>query len=87
MAGLARQGREVPLGNDLAQLKKGDLVFFGSQARGNKPERVTHIGIYLGGMLFIHSSERVRISSLDPQSPIRDEYRIKTLLGARRLME
>jgi cell wall-associated NlpC family hydrolase len=83
----ARQGRQVPLDKDLTQLRKGDLVFFGSPPRGGKPERVTHIGIYLGDKLFIHSSERVRISSLDSGSPIRDEYRIKTLLGARRFVE
>jgi len=45
-----------------------------------------HVGIYLGDKLFIHSSERVRISSLDPQSPLRDENRIRTLLRARRIL-
>jgi len=47
---------------------------------------VTHAGIYLGDKLFIHSSQRVRISSLDPQSPIRDEFRIRSLLRARRIL-
>jgi len=44
------------------------------------------VGLYLGDKLFIHSSERVRISSLDPASPIRDEFRIRTLLYARRVL-
>jgi cell wall-associated NlpC family hydrolase len=47
---------------------------------------VVHVGIYLGDKLFIHSSEWVHISSLDPNSPIRDENRIQTLLRARRLL-
>jgi len=82
----ARQGVAVPLDADLSQLKKGDLLFFGHRARRRKPERVTHAGIYLGDKLFIQSSERVRISSLDPASPLCDEYRIRSLLAARRVL-
>jgi gamma-D-glutamyl-L-lysine dipeptidyl-peptidase len=82
----ARQGTEVPLDDNLSQLKKGDLLFFGPPARRGRPERVVHAGIYLGDKLFIHSSERVHISSLDPQSPLRDENRIRTLLHARRIL-
>jgi cell wall-associated NlpC family hydrolase len=76
----------VPLDPDLRQLQKGDLLFFGRPARRSQPERVVHVGIYLGNKLFIHSSGRVHISSLDPQSPLRDEVRIRTLLRARRLL-
>ena len=82
----ALEGVAVPLDADLSQLKKGDLLFFGPRARRGKPERVVHVGIYLGDKLFIHSSEMVHISSLDPQSPIRDENRIRTLLHARRIL-
>ena len=82
----ARQGVAVPLDGDLNQLKRGDLLFFGRRPRRGGPERVVHVGLYLGDKLFIHSSERVRISSLDPQSPIRDENRIRTLLRARRIL-
>jgi len=32
-------------------------------------ERVTHVGIYLGGGRFIHSAQVVRINSLDPAAP------------------
>jgi cell wall-associated NlpC family hydrolase len=82
----SRLGAAVPLDADLSQLKKGDLLFFGRHARGDRPERVTHIGIYLGDKQFIQSAQMVRISSLDPQSPIREEYRIRSLLGARRVL-
>ena len=82
----ARQGVEVPLDADLSQLRKGDLVFFGFRGSWRRPERVTHTGIYLGDKLFIHSSERVHISSLDPASPIRDAQRIRMLLHARRIL-
>ncbi len=82
----ARQGVEVPLDDNLSQLKKGDLLFFGRRSRRGRPDGVVHVGIYLGDKLFIQSSERVRISSLDPQSPLRDENRIRTLLRARRIL-
>ena len=76
----------MPLDANLSHLAKGDLLFFGAPARGDRPERIHHVGIYLGDKLFIHSSERVQINSLDPESPIRDEHRIRTLLRARRVL-
>lgn len=80
----AHQGSEVPL--DFNQLKKGDLLFFGRPAAGGKPETIFHVGIYLGDQLFIQASERVRINSLDPASPVCDKPRIQTLLHARRIL-
>lgn len=86
-AGLqSHQGSPVPLDGGLAQLRKGDLLFFGRAAREDQPERIFHVGIYLGDKLFLHASERVQISSLDASSPIRDEHRIRTLLRARRVL-
>jgi cell wall-associated NlpC family hydrolase len=82
----SKQGVAVPLAANLGELKKGDLLFFGFRGTSRRPERVTHTGIYLGDKLFIHSSERVRINSLDPHSPIRDEQRIRMLLRARRIL-
>jgi hypothetical protein len=83
----ARQGLDVPLDANLSRLARGDLLFFGAPPRGDRPERIHHVGIYLGDKLFIHSSERVQINSLDPESPIRDEHRIRTLLRARRVLQ
>jgi cell wall-associated NlpC family hydrolase len=82
----SQQGTDVPLDAELSQLKKGDLLFFGARARAGRPERISHVGIYLGDKLFIHSSERVRINSLDPNSPISDARRIRTLTHARRVL-
>jgi gamma-D-glutamyl-L-lysine dipeptidyl-peptidase len=81
-----RQGTEVPLDDGLNNLRKGDLLFFGRRARRGQPEWIFHTGIYLGDGLFIQPAERVRISSLDSDSPLRDPRRIRTLLHARRLL-
>lgn len=83
----AQQGREVPLDGGLDALKKGDLLFFGRDPSWGGPERIVHVGLYLGGNLFIQSSERVQINSLDPHSPLLDERRQRTLLRARRILK
>jgi cell wall-associated NlpC family hydrolase len=48
--------------------------------------RVTHVGIYLGDKQFIHSSEFVRINSLDPDSDLFDERRLRSLMYVRRVL-
>ena len=50
----------------LANLKKGDLIFFGTKATAEKKERITHVGMYIGDGIFIHSATKVRINSLIP---------------------
>ncbi len=70
---------------DLDNLRRGDLVFFGSPARepGGKP-RVTHVAIYIGDGRIIHSSHCVRINSLVEGAP--DYYAgAKRMVGAVRL--
>ncbi len=50
----------------LSNLKKGDLIFFGTKATAEKKERITHVGIYIEDGIFIHSATKVRINSLIP---------------------
>ena len=81
-----RQGVEVPLDDDLKNLKKGDLLFFGRADRHTGAEKITHVGIYLQDKRFIQASVMVHISSLDPSSPMSDRRRIRSLLHARRVL-
>ena len=68
----------------LDAMQRGDLVFFGTPAKDGKPQRVTHIGIYLGDNRIIHSSHMVRVNSLNPEDP--DYYEnAHRLIAARRL--
>ena len=68
----------------LDAMQRGDLVFFGTPAKDGKPQRVTHIGIYLGGGRIIHSSHMVRVNSLNPEDA--DYYEnAHRLIAARRL--
>jgi cell wall-associated NlpC family hydrolase len=59
---MARYGRIV---DDPARLRAGDLVFFTRTYRSR--DYITHVGLSLGGMRFIHTSnyQGVRVSSLE----------------------
>jgi cell wall-associated NlpC family hydrolase len=78
----ANQGASVPLDGDLAQLRRGDVLFFGPRAGVT---RITHTGIYLGGKLFIHCSGMVKLNSFDPTSPLYSDAHLKRLVKARRM--
>jgi cell wall-associated NlpC family hydrolase len=82
----AWQGASVAVDAHFKNLRKGDLLFFGWGGRRGRPGMVSHVGIYLGDKLFIQSSQRVKISSLDPESPIFDEHHSRNLLFARRVL-
>jgi hypothetical protein len=81
----ATMGEDVGVGSDFQGLKKGDLIFFGRKGTGDRPERIGHVGIYLGKREFIHCPNRVRINSLDPTSPLFDPWWLETFVRARRI--
>jgi len=81
------QGVEVPRDDDLKNLQKGDLLFFGRPDRRSGGERITHVAIYLQDKMFIQASVLVHQSSLDPASPLRDSrHNLRTLLHVRRVL-
>ena len=65
----ARVGEQIAYNN----LRKGDLVFFGTEKRG----KVNHVGIYLGNHKFIHASSgghKVMITSFLNKKFYRDRF-------------
>lgn len=78
----ARGGEAVEIDEAFANLRAGDLLFF-----GNSPEQITHVAISMGGARFIHASDFVRINSLDPKDTDYDNYRARTLQTARRYLK
>lgn len=58
-------GKEITTNFSSDNLRAGDLLFFGRRASDSLPEKVTHTAIYIGNGDFIHSSGKVRISSMD----------------------
>jgi len=82
----AMMGDVVTAGEDFRGLKKGDLLFFGRKATEERPERIWHVGIYLGQQEFIHCAGKVRVNSFDPTHPNFDEERLRTYVRSRRLI-
>lgn len=79
-------GEPVDISNGYGNLKTGDLLFFGPEPVEGKPQRITHVGIYLGDLKFIHAAGMVGINSFDPNSPIFSEYRTGMFISAKRIL-
>lgn len=80
----ADHGLAVNLSKGYSQLKRGDLLFFGS--KGNSTSHVTHVAIYTGDGEYINSSGRVMINSLDSTRNNYNSYRENSLLAAKRII-
>lgn len=79
-------GEKVDVSKGYDNLKRGDLLFFGPKPDPGKPQRITHVGIYIGNQEFIHAAGMVRINSFDPRSPVFSEYRTGMLVSAKRIL-
>ncbi|MFS4455371.1 NlpC/P60 family protein [Maribacter sp. 2304DJ31-5] len=66
-------------------LEKGDLLFFGRKATDTTAEKVVHVGMWIGNDQFIHSSERVRISSMDENAGNFDAFNKNRYLRTQRV--
>lgn len=66
------------------KLLPGDLLFFGKKATETSAERVIHVGMWIGNNEFIHSQGRVKISSMDENSPNYDAYNLNRYLRTKR---
>jgi cell wall-associated NlpC family hydrolase len=80
----ALHGQKIDLSEDYGNLRKGDLLFFGSKE--NSAFHVTHVALYMGDSEYINASGRVIINSLDSTHPDYNNFRKSTLLLARRII-
>jgi len=80
--------QQVSSGVEVAfdSLQVGDLLFFGEKATPEKPERVVHVGMWLGNKEFIHSSGMVKISSFDECALRYDAHNAGRYLRARHIL-
>jgi SH3-like domain-containing protein len=79
-------GEVVDINNGLDNLIAGDLLFFGTKGTDSTKERVTHVGIYISDLDFIHEGGRVQINSFDPKKDNYSKYRTNTFLRAKRIL-
>ncbi|HEX8363366.1 MAG TPA: C40 family peptidase [Longimicrobium sp.] len=73
----ARVGQEVP--RDLSRLLPGDILTFGSG------DRVTHVGVYVGGGRFIHASTGQR-QITEARLDRTESNLVRAWTGVRRIM-
>ncbi len=79
-------GELVNTENGWENLKAGDLLFFGTKAKGDRKERITHVAIYIGDGDFIHDAGRVRINSFNPNKSYYSNYRKSGFIRAKRIL-
>ncbi len=72
-------GSDVIYDKTFSSVNPGDLLFFGSE------DRITHVGISLGGPEFIHQSGMVQINSLDSTAADFSAYRLHGLRKIKRV--
>ena len=75
-------GEDIPFD----KLKVGDLLFFGEKATVEKPEKVVHVGMWIGNNEFIHSSGMVKVNSFDKDCANYDAGNVARYLRARRIL-
>ena len=80
-------GKAVDSVANFENLEKGDLLFFGRKATDSSAEKVVHVGMWIGDNQFIHSSNMVRISSVDPSDSNYDEYNVNRYLRTKRILQ
>jgi cell wall-associated NlpC family hydrolase len=79
----AAAGIMVDERREFGKLLPGDLLFFG---RRNKDDSsITHVGIWIGDMRYIHASGRVRINSMDSAQSDFDRFNYNRYIQSNRL--
>ncbi len=89
----AKTGITVDYDRSYSSLQPGDLLFFGRRADGSvekkagNPIPVSHVGLSLGGEIYMQASGDVHKSSLDPSSSIFDKRRSESLQFVKRIIK
>lgn len=80
-------GKAIDSVGNFENLEKGDLLFFGRKATDSTTQKVVHVGMWIGDNKFIHASEMVRISSVDPNAENFDDFNRNRYLRTKRILK
>jgi hypothetical protein len=72
--------------NGFESLQKGDLLFFGFKGTEKSKERITHVGIYISDMEYIHEAGFVKINSFDEAKSNFNKFRLDHFIRAKRII-
>ncbi len=78
-------GEEIDTKNGWSNLRPGDLLFFGIPAKDTRPERVVHVGMWIGNEEFIQAASMVKISSFNTSAANYDSSEHRRFLRAKRI--
>lgn len=80
-------GKPIDSVQNFENLQKGDLLFFGRKATDSTAEKVVHVGMWIDNNEFIHASNMVRISSMNPNAENYDEFNRNRYLRTKRILK
>lgn len=80
----ALHGQTIDIQSGFSNLRKGDLLFFGSKDK--LKSYITHVAIYIGDSEYINSSGRVMIDSFDSSCTNFNSDRINSLITVKRII-
>lgn len=79
-------GLEVDSEKNFENLEPGDLLYFGRKATADSPERIIHVGMWIGDNKFIHAMGDVHISNFDTEAEDFDQYNYDRYLRTMRVL-
>lgn len=79
-------GMLVDAEKDWSKLRPGDLLFFGKHNEDGT-EKVVHVAMWLGENQFIHASNYVMVSSVDPTAANYDAFNVGRYLRSKRIID
>ena len=79
-------GENIDVDRGYENLRPGDLVFFGNRTADGRPNRVWHVGIYVGDGRFIHEAGDVHVNSFNPAHAEYSAYYVERLVRACRII-
>lgn len=79
---MVKIGKSVKPGKEFRNLQPADLLFF-----AEKGKRISHVAMYVGDGLYVHSDGYVHFNSFDPGHPLYNEFRHQTFRKAKRILE
>lgn len=82
-----KKGIEVDTENNFDNVQKGDLLFFGVKSKDGLRKRITHVGIYIDNLEFIHEAGKVKYNSFDKNAQNFSKYRLKNFAGSRNIID
>ncbi len=78
-------GKLVDSTRNFENLIPGDLLYFGKPATNSTPEKVVHVGMWIGENKFIHAMGDVHISTMDTTAANFDEHNYNRYLRTKRI--